>query len=75
MRRSSATLLADTGVNLTTLKRHGGWKSDAVAEGYIEESVGNKVKISKRIATGHDTSGGLAEYVQVNSSDSSQKDS
>lgn len=49
LRRSSATILADTGANLTTLKRHGGWTSDKVAEGYIEESVENKAKITDQI--------------------------
>lgn len=34
-RRTSATLLVDTGADITTLKRHGGWKSNTVAEGYI----------------------------------------
>lgn len=48
-RRSSATLLADAGANLLTLKRHGGWKSDRVAEGYVEDSVENKIKITKQI--------------------------
>lgn len=32
-RRSSATLLADAGASITTIKRHGGWKSTAIAEG------------------------------------------
>ena len=50
-RWTSATLLADSGANITTLKRHGGWKSDSVAEGYIEESVGNKAKIGNLIST------------------------
>ncbi|XP_043481274.1 uncharacterized protein LOC122510576 [Leptopilina heterotoma] len=45
-RRSSATILVDAGADLTVLKRHGGWKSSTVAEGYIEESLGNKRKIS-----------------------------
>ena len=49
-RRSSATLLANSGANITTLKRHGGWKSEQVAEGYIEDSIGNKRKISMRIS-------------------------
>lgn len=48
-RRTSATLLADSGANLTTIKRHGGWRSDQVAEGYIEESVENKSKITDSI--------------------------
>lgn len=48
-RRTSATLLADAGGDITTLKRHGGWRSATVAEGYIENSVENKIKISKQI--------------------------
>lgn len=48
-RRSSATLLADTGANILTLKRHGGWKSATVAEGYVEESLGNKIGIAEKI--------------------------
>ena len=38
-RRSAATALADSGVSITNLKRHGRWKSDAVAEGYIDNSA------------------------------------
>lgn len=49
-RRTSATVLADSGADLTTLKRHGGWKSNQVAEGYIEDSVENKRRIGKRIS-------------------------
>lgn len=48
-RRTSATLLADSGADLTVLKRHGGWKSSSVAEGYIEDSIQNKEKTSTRI--------------------------
>lgn len=48
-RRSSATLLADSGANLTTVKRHGGWKSSSVAEGYIDESINNKKEVSNSI--------------------------
>lgn len=48
-RRTSATLLADSGADLTVLKRHGGWKSSAVAEGYIEDSIENKAKTCERI--------------------------
>ncbi|KAJ8972829.1 hypothetical protein NQ317_008862 [Molorchus minor] len=33
LRRSSATLMADAGVDITTIKRHVGWKSTTVAEG------------------------------------------
>lgn len=49
LRRTSATFLADSGADIQTLKRHGGWRSTSVAEGYIEESIGNKLKISKSI--------------------------
>lgn len=48
MRRSSATLLANAGGDITTLKRHGGWKS-SVAEGSLEDSVSNKIVIAKKI--------------------------
>ncbi|KAJ8915477.1 hypothetical protein NQ315_003240 [Exocentrus adspersus] len=48
-KRSSATLLAEAGADLSVLKRHGGWRSDSVAEGYIKQSVKNKIQISKKI--------------------------
>ena len=48
-RRTSTTFLADSGADLTTIKRHGGWKSSTVAEGYIADSVSNKIKISEKI--------------------------
>jgi integrase len=48
-RRSSASLLADAGADVHTLKRHGGWKSDNVAEGYVETSVQNKKIIAMKI--------------------------
>lgn len=49
LRRTSATLLADSGANLLEIKRHGGWKSSSVAEGYIAESISNKIAISNKI--------------------------
>jgi integrase len=49
-RRTSATLLADSGADLLTLKRHGGWKSNTVAEGYVEDSVCQKKRIGQQIA-------------------------
>lgn len=48
-RRSSVTLLANAGGNMTAIKRHGGWKSTTVAEGYIEDSLKNKIEISNKI--------------------------
>lgn len=50
-RRTSATLLADSGADITTLKRHGAWESTSVAEGYIENSVQSKRKIGQQIAS------------------------
>ena len=46
-RRSSATLLADSGADLSLLKRHGGWKSTSVAERYIEDSLNTKIKLHR----------------------------
>lgn len=51
-RRSSATILVNAGADLIALKRHGGWKSSNVAEGYIEESFTNKVDIADKIFRG-----------------------
>lgn len=48
-RRTSATILVDAGANMTTLKRHGGWKSSSVAEGYIDESMRNKMDTANKI--------------------------
>ncbi|XP_026321650.1 uncharacterized protein LOC113231544 [Hyposmocoma kahamanoa] len=48
-RRTSATLLADSGADLLTLKRHGGWRSSTVAESYVEDSVRNKSNICTQI--------------------------
>lgn len=51
-RRSSATILANTGVSITAVKRLGGWKSAAIAESYIEESIESKIKIARKINAG-----------------------
>lgn len=48
-RRTSATLLVDAGADITELKRHGGWKSTAVAEGYLGDSINNKKRIFSKI--------------------------
>lgn len=50
LRRTSATLLAEAGASMTTLKRHGGWKSSSVAEGYLEDSISSKNKVSRMLA-------------------------
>ncbi len=45
-RRSSATTLADKGISMANLKRHGRWKSDAVCEGYIGNSKKAKTDVA-----------------------------
>ncbi|KAJ8912673.1 hypothetical protein NQ315_011032 [Exocentrus adspersus] len=50
MRRTSATLLAEAGASMTTLKRHGGWKSTSIAEGYLEDSISSKNKVLRMLA-------------------------
>lgn len=50
-RRTSATLLVDGGADITTLKRHGGWKSNTVAESYVESSMNNKKRIAEQITS------------------------
>jgi hypothetical protein len=49
LRRSSATILVDSGANITALKRHGEWRSTTVAEGYIDHSLQNKVQTADKI--------------------------
>ncbi|CAD6241439.1 GSCOCG00009247001-RA-CDS, partial [Cotesia congregata] len=48
-RRTSTTLLADSRASMTTIKQHGGWRSDTKAYGYIENSIRNKKKIYDQI--------------------------
>ncbi|KAB0793714.1 hypothetical protein PPYR_13334 [Photinus pyralis] len=48
-RRSSATPLANCGGDLLTLKQHGGWKSSAVAEGYVEATRERKIEVANLI--------------------------
>lgn len=49
-RRTSATILANTGCSIEDIKRHGNWKSTSVAEGYIAESEEHKRRTGKTIA-------------------------
>ncbi|KAJ8974673.1 hypothetical protein NQ317_018511, partial [Molorchus minor] len=67
LRRSSATLLADAGVDITTIKRHAGWKSTTVAEGYVENSIENKTKIANQVLIGTTTSA-ITKTVNVSES-------
>lgn len=48
-RRSSATMLANQGGDMLLLKRHGGWKSSMVAEGYVENSLHSGIALAKKL--------------------------
>jgi hypothetical protein len=53
-RRTSASLLANAGADISVIKRHGAWKSSNVAEGYVDDSLENKKKICKLLVGGQD---------------------
>ncbi|KAJ8913255.1 hypothetical protein NQ315_012873 [Exocentrus adspersus] len=44
-----AMLLANAGANMEVIKRHGGWRSSTVAEGYIEDCENTKINIAQKI--------------------------
>lgn len=62
LRRTSATLLANSGASDVTMKIHGGWSSSSVVSGYIADSVNQKIAIAKMISGGGSSS---ASDVQV----------
>ena len=45
----SATIFANNGGDILTLKSHGGWKSSTVAEDYLEHCLGQKARIAKMV--------------------------
>ncbi|KAK5641228.1 hypothetical protein RI129_009775 [Pyrocoelia pectoralis] len=69
-RRSSATILVDAGGDITTLKRHGGWKSTTVAESYIDDSIQNKINVSEKILNSVQTNQTL-NTININSASTS----
>ncbi|KAJ8975867.1 hypothetical protein NQ317_009652 [Molorchus minor] len=72
-RRTSARLLADSGANLCTIKRHGGWKSSSVAKGYLDDSLENKKRIACHILPNNCPSSNNSEIEHINSILSSPK--
>ncbi|KAJ8978489.1 hypothetical protein NQ317_009117, partial [Molorchus minor] len=48
-RRTFTSLLAESGATIDVLKRHEGWKSSNVVEGYVESSSKNKQTILDKI--------------------------
>ncbi|KAJ8964060.1 hypothetical protein NQ317_015347 [Molorchus minor] len=53
-RRTSATFLADSGADILALKIRGGWKSTSIVEGYVEDSLNNKISAGKKMCGGHE---------------------
>ena len=49
LRRTAATWMADSGVDLINLKRFGGWQSDTVAQSYVAESTSNKINLAEAL--------------------------
>jgi integrase len=64
-RRTSATMLAEGGADILTLKKHGGWRSSTVAEGYVDQSERRKVEIS-RLLFNKDTTNISVNPINVN---------
>lgn len=55
-RRTCATLLSNSGASVAFLKSHLGWRSDAVAIGYVEHSLAQRQEAFDKIAnTGKDS--------------------
>lgn len=50
LRVSSATILADEGADVLTLKRHGRWTSDSIAEGYVRDSKHSRMEAASLLA-------------------------
>jgi hypothetical protein len=44
--------MVDNGASTLTIKRQGGWKSAAVAESYIEDSMEKKLRVAKQMFQG-----------------------
>lgn len=65
-RRTSATIMANGGMNVDELKRQVGWKSSSTASGYIEESITNKLGVSKLIAGAVQKGGNIGSDTSVN---------
>ncbi|KAK4882152.1 hypothetical protein RN001_005471 [Aquatica leii] len=72
-RRSSASILSDAGADFAEIKRHGGWKSTSVAEGYIETSMQNKINVARKVfsndACSASTSGAEKNFMTTESND------
>lgn len=48
-RRTSVTLLVNGGVDITQLKKHGGWNSTNIAQGSVDENITKKISRCEKI--------------------------
>jgi hypothetical protein len=44
-----ATAAASAGVDDRLFKKHGRWKSDSAKDGYVKESISNRITLSKQL--------------------------
>lgn len=51
-RRTAATLLSESGANMQKIKQLGRWRSDLIAQGYVENSIHNRQLIYQGIING-----------------------
>ncbi|XP_063404577.1 uncharacterized protein LOC134688040 [Mytilus trossulus] len=49
LRSGGATAAANSDVNERCWKRHGRWKSDSCKDGYVADSIENRLKVSKKL--------------------------
>ena len=54
-RRTGATILAENDITLIQLKHAGGWRSDQVAQQYIDETKTGKLQIASRLSLFQDS--------------------
>ena len=64
-RRTAASALVEQGGDLLDLKQLGGWKSDSVAQGYVEDSAAGKRKRSEMLQGVEAAERGLAKDVKL----------
>ncbi|KAJ8672430.1 hypothetical protein QAD02_003689 [Eretmocerus hayati] len=75
-RRSSATLLSDSGATMQMIEQLGRWRSDAIAQGYLEDSLLDRQLIhegvihqhTRSLANAQGLSNNDAHQLQINSS-------
>jgi hypothetical protein len=49
LRSGGATAAASAGVDDRLFKKHGRWKSDSAKDGYVKESISNRMRVSKQL--------------------------